>query len=194
MKHLIIFAHPHENSLNHSFLDSTTQALDKLGHEYIVRDLYKQNFQPVLTSEDTSRMKEGNTPEDIAVEQKYLIEADNVILIYPIWWTGLPAIIKGYIDRVFAFGFAYVHTEEGTMQLLKGKTGLIINTYGTPHDIYEQMNMNEAMRNTSDIGILDFTGIAPLDHLFFSDIGNLTESAYKKMIKDIEDRVTTLFK
>ena len=134
MKHLVVYAHPSSESFNHAILETTVETLEKKGHEVNVRDLNAMNFQPVLTLDDLSAMRNGQTPWDIRQEQEYVWQSDTIILIYPIWWTGLPAIIKGYIDRVFAYGFAYVYGANGIDQLLTGKKGMIINTHGTPNE------------------------------------------------------------
>ncbi|MBT2646684.1 NAD(P)H-dependent oxidoreductase [Bacillus sp. ISL-34] len=193
MKHLVVYAHPYSESLNHSILETTVKALKKNGHEVVVRDLYALDFQPVLKPEDTAAMKAGKTPDDIKTEQEFISEAEAITFIYPIWWTGLPAILKGYVDRVFAFGFAYSAGEEGVIKLLKGKKGLIINTHGTPNEVYDAVGMTAGLKVTSDIGIFDFTGIEPVDHLLFGSIGYLDEEAYKDMLKKVEDTINSHF-
>ncbi|MEH7294228.1 NAD(P)H-dependent oxidoreductase [Priestia megaterium] len=187
MKHLIVYAHPNPESLNHAILDTTVNTLKKNGHEVVVRDLYALDFQPVLKPEDTEAMKAGQTPNDIKTEQEFISEADAITFIYPIWWTGLPAILKGYVDRVFAYGFAYASGEEGIIKLLKGKKGLIINTHGTPNEVYDEIGMTAGLKITSDIGIFDFTGIETVEHLLFGSIGYLDEEGYKGMLNKVED-------
>ncbi|MFD6210302.1 NAD(P)H-dependent oxidoreductase [Peribacillus sp. NPDC060253] len=193
MKHLVVYAHPYPDSLNHSILETAVHALKKDSHDVVVRDLYALDFQPVLKPEDTAAMKAGKTPDDIKTEQEFITEADVITFIYPIWWTGLPAILKGYVDRVFAFGFAYSAGEEGIIKLLKGKKGLIINTHGTPNEVYDKVGMTAGLKVTSDIGIFDFTGIEPVEHLLFGSIGYLDEDAYKGMLKKVEDTINSNF-
>lgn len=193
MKHLIVYAHPNPESLNHSILDTAVNTLKKNGHEVIVRDLYELNFQPVLKPEDTEAMKAGKTPNDIKTEQAFISEADAITFISPIWWTGLPAILKGYVDRVFAYGFAYMPGAEGIVKLLKGKKGLIINTHGTPTEVYDKIGMTAGLKVTSDVGIFDFTGIETVEHLLFGSIGYLEEEAYKGMLTRVEDTINRHF-
>ena len=193
MKHLVVYAHPNPVSLNHSILGTTVNTLKKNGHEVVVRDLYALDFQPVLKPEDTAAMKAGKTPDDIKTEQEFIAEADVITFIYPIWWTGLPAILKGYVDRVFAFGFAYSAGPEGVIKLLEGKKGFIINTHGTPNEVYDEIGMTAGLKVTSDIGIWDFTGIEPVDHLLFGSIGYLDKEAYEGMLKKVEDTINSHF-
>lgn len=81
----------------------------------VVRDLYAINFQPVISSSEVI----GGIGEDVVREQEFLQWAEVITLIYPIWWTGMPAIMKGYIDRVFSYGFAYKYVNGVQMGLLK---------------------------------------------------------------------------
>ncbi|MBE7683813.1 NAD(P)H-dependent oxidoreductase [Paenibacillus sp. P13VS] len=193
MKHLIVYAHPHADSFNRAILNTAVEALEAQGHEVVVRDLYALEFQPVLSAADTTSMRAGQNPQDITTEQKFITDADAITFIYPIWWTGLPAILKGYVDRVFAYGFAYASGEAGIEKLLTGKKGLIINTHGTPSDIYDQIGMTAGMKMTSDVGIFDFVGIESVDHLFFGSIGYLDDAAYQSMLEQVKQTVSTKF-
>lgn len=136
---------------NHAILETAVNTLKNNGHDVTARDLYKLDFQPVLKANDTAAMRDGKVPDDIKAEQEYITQADVITLIYPIWWTGMPAILKGYIDRIFSYGFAYSSGSEGIIKLLKGKKGLIINTHGTPKEIYDQIGMTSGLKVTSDM-------------------------------------------
>ncbi|MBP1082435.1 NAD(P)H-dependent oxidoreductase [Bacillus capparidis] len=193
MNHLVVYAHPHPESFNHAILETAVKALEDKGHQVFVRDLYALDFQPVLKPQDTAAMKSGNIPDDIKTEQEFITKADVITFIYPIWWSGLPAILKGYVDRVFAYGFAYAYGEGEIIQLLKGKKGLIINTHGTPKEIYDEMGMTASLTITSDVGIFDFTGIEPLDHLLFGNVSEyLEEAALKDILKQVEEKINSL--
>lgn len=193
MKKLIVFAHQHHDSFNHAILETVNSALKEKGHEVIVRDLYKLNFQPVLKPEDTASMKAGKIPADIKTEQDLINESDVIIFIYPIWWSNMPAILKGYLDRVFSFGFAYTAGDQGAVPLLKGKRGLIINTYGASEAQYESIGMNAAFKTTMDIGVFGFTGIEPVDHLLFGSVTDVDNSVRAKMLEKIEAAVSKHF-
>ncbi|ERI91872.1 flavodoxin-like protein [Clostridiales bacterium oral taxon 876 str. F0540] len=193
MKHLIVYAHPYSESFNHAILETTVNALKNNGHEVTVRDLYQLNFQPVLKAEDTAAMRDGRVPDDIKTEQEYIEKADAITLIYPIWWTGLPAILKGYIDRVFSYGFAYAVGNEGIIKLLKGKKGFIINTHGTSKEVYDANGMTAGLKVTSDTGIFDFTGIEPVEHLLFGSVPYVDDAARKDMLKTVENTIDSHF-
>lgn len=193
MKKLIVLAHQHEGSFNHAILDQVESTLKEKGHEVVVRDLYKLNFQPVLKPEDTDAMKTGNIPEDIKREQDFITESDVIVFIYPIWWSNMPAILKGYLDRVFSFGFAYTIGEQGAVPLLKGKKGMIINTYGAAEEHYESIGMNAAFKTTMDVGVFGFTGIEPVEHLLFGEVTAVDDPTRKKMLGTIKETVKKHF-
>jgi NAD(P)H dehydrogenase (quinone) len=104
-----------------------------------------------LKPEDTKVMKAVETPKDITIEQEYLATADAITFNYPILWAGLPAIFKGYVDRVFSYGFAC-----GSGKMLKGKKGFMISTFGAPKEIYDKSGMTDGLKITSDTGIFDY--------------------------------------
>ncbi|WP_028778836.1 NAD(P)H-dependent oxidoreductase [Shimazuella kribbensis] len=192
MKHLIVYAHPQTESFNHAILETTVKTLEKKGHQVNVRNLYDLDFQPVLRQSELESIRRGETLEDVKQEQEYITQADSIILIYPIWWTGLPAILKGYIDRVFAYGFAYSYEGNGIKQHLTEKKGIIINTHGTPKEIYDQMSMTEALKLTSSTGIFEFTGIEPMEHLLFGSIPD-EELEMKKNLHTVENSLHRIF-
>jgi NAD(P)H dehydrogenase (quinone) len=107
MKHLIVYAHPNKDSLNSRIKNCVSRILQEKNHEVLCRDLYEIDFDPVLTLADMNGQRKGQVSDDVRQEQEYITWADCITFIYPIWWTGLPAMMKGYIDRVMSYGFAY---------------------------------------------------------------------------------------
>ncbi|AZN40180.1 NAD(P)H-dependent oxidoreductase [Paenibacillus albus] len=194
MKHLVVIAHPNPESFNHAIAKRFTSALQEKGHEVAIRDLYGIGFEAVLSMRDFAASRAGDTPSDIRAEQQMISDADVLTWIYPIWWTGLPAILKGYVDRVFAYGYAYKYSEGGDIEkLLVGKKGYSINTHGTPIDIYQSIGMLGALQKTSDTGIFDFCGIETVGHLFFGSVPQVDDDAREGMLKRVEDEVGRLF-
>lgn len=145
MKHLIIYAHPNEASLNHLFKQTIEETLLQQNHEVVVRDLYQLNFDPVLSLEDMAGQRRGVVHEEIKKEQEYIAWAEAVTFIYPIWWTGMPGIMKGYIDRVFSYGFAYRYDQGVQKGLLAGKSAYIINSHGKSNAEYQAIGMDNAL-------------------------------------------------
>ncbi len=167
MKHVIIYAHPNEGSLNHHFMQTVIESLQAKNHEIVVRDLYELNFNPVLSLEDMKGQRMGKVADGVAQEQAYISQADHLTFIYPIWWTGMPAIMKGYIDRVFSYGFAYSYDQGVQRGLLTGKQLTVINTHGKSQAEYESTGMDKALSLTSDKGIFTYCGLQIDRHFFF---------------------------
>ncbi|WP_265129625.1 NAD(P)H-dependent oxidoreductase [Chryseobacterium oranimense] len=167
MRHLIIYAHPNENSLNSNLLQTVVESLEKGNHEIEIRDLNKIGFDPVLSLADMQGQRAGKVSDDVKTEQDFISRAEFITFIYPIWWTGMPAIMKGYIDRVFSYNFAYRYDQGVQKGLLKGKQAVIINTHGKSHEEYERMGMDKALTLTSDNGIFLYSGFEIIQHFFF---------------------------
>lgn len=119
MKTTVIYAHPWHGSYNKAILDNVVEQLESRNKPYQVIDLNKDNFNPVLDEGDLSVFSKGE-PTDKMVHhyQGMLRESDEIIFIFPIWWFDLPAILKGFIDKVMLKGFAYDETEVGLEGLL----------------------------------------------------------------------------
>lgn len=146
MRFFIVYAHPEEQSFNGALKDTAVKTLTDLGHDVVVTDLYGENFNPVpgrhdfTTTQDTSlfhfQKEQGHAAEqnsfapDIAREQKRLDECDVLIFIFPLWWSNMPAILKGWVDRVAAFGVFYKDGLRFERGMLKGKKAIACVTTG----------------------------------------------------------------
>lgn len=131
MKTLIIYAYPHDAGYNHAILESVIKGLPK-SYETKIIDLYRENFNPVLFFNSENRRRDLKNDPETEEYRDLLTWSEHVIFIFPIWWGGMPAILKGFIDRVFAKGFAYDYAGIAPIGHLKGKTAWIITTNDTP--------------------------------------------------------------
>ena len=182
MKYLIVYAHPNQQSFNHAIRETIAEELGNNKREFRVRDLYKSGFNPVLGAEDFAEMQKGSVSPDVRAEQDYIRTADIIVFIYPLWWSGLPAILKGYIDRVFTEGFAYRITETGIEGLLKGKRIFLVTTTGASKKDYEESGSFESMGRVIDIGIFQLCGIDLIEHTYFSSVPYIADSDRKQML------------
>lgn len=109
----VLYAYPNDNGYNHAILNSVMQGLEDnpARHSVTVVDLYKENFDPVLRFDENHLRRNLNIDPDTERYRRIITDADLLVFIYPIWWSGMPAILKGFIDRVFSKGFAYVYRE-----------------------------------------------------------------------------------
>lgn len=189
MKHLIIYAHPKHGSLNHHIMHTTVEILQSKNQEIEIRDLYQLNFNPILSLEDLKGQLIGKVSDDVKKEQDYILWADHITFIYPIWWTGMPAIMKGFIDRVFSYGFAYRYDKGIQKGLLIGKQTTIMNTQGKSKTEYESIGMDKALSLTSDKGIFTYCGLEINQHFFFEK----ADKASAEVIKDWTSQIKTLY-
>lgn len=189
MKHLIIYAHPNPKSFNHAILETIEAELKKAGGDYDVRDLYAIGFNPVLASGDFTGFQSGQIPADIKTEQNYVKNADVLIFIHPVWWTGMPAILKGYIDRVMSFGFAYTYGPQGPKGLLTGKKVAAFSTSGFPYDYYEAIGMIKSMSQTQDGGIYNFCDMEVAVRKFFGGVPAVSDAVRKGYLEEVREEM-----
>lgn len=185
MKHLVIITHPNPKSFSHAILDRFTAVLTGQGKEVKVRDLYASGFNPVLSTQDFEAIHNGTTLPDVQAEQELITWADVITFIYPIWWTGLPAILKGYIDRVLTYGFAYEATEHGIVGKLSSKRVVLLTPMGTPKEIYHEHGMLVALEQTMDVGIFRFCGVQNVTHHFFGGVPRVSAEEREKMLMEV---------
>lgn len=136
MNCLIVSAHPLENSLCQAFTDLIQSRLAESGHKVVLENLYKQNFDPVLSAEErNSYYADAYDFSQVNQQVERLGEAEAVVLVFPTWWFGFPAILKGWFDRVWAPGVAYDHaTDFGPIRprLDNLKKIFVVTTLGAP--------------------------------------------------------------
>ncbi len=188
MNYLIIYTHPNNNSFSNAILDKVVSKLTSENQQVTVRDLYALDFNPVLKPLDFDGIKTGNIPEEIRIEQEFIRAADVFIFIYPVWWGGMPAILKGYIDRTYMHGFAFVYNEIEKKGLFAGKKVILFNTHGTPKEEYDANGMTKAMATVTAKGIFDFCGAEVLNHSFFGNVTLKEDGSWQEHL----DEVTTV--
>ncbi|MFA5088307.1 MAG: NAD(P)H-dependent oxidoreductase [Candidatus Omnitrophota bacterium] len=186
MKYLIVYSHPNPKSFNHAIKEVLLNELEALGQEVRVRDLYAHDFDPVLRASDFQSFHEGIIPEDIKAEQGHISWAEEIIFIFPIWWTGLPAILKGYIDKVFSLNFAYSYGAQGPKGLLPDKKVFIINTTGSPQEAYEKTGMFKSLNQTVEDGIFRFCAMPITGHKYFSSVITCSDQERKAMLAEVK--------
>ncbi|MFJ5625669.1 NAD(P)H-dependent oxidoreductase [Peribacillus loiseleuriae] len=152
MNVLIIYAHPEPKSFNGALKNLAVSELTSLGHQVKVSDLYAMNFKAVADSDDflmrqdkdflkyareqKNAVKTNNFTKDIQEEQEKLLWADFVIFQFPLWWYSVPAILKGWFDRVFASGLVYTGEKCYDAGGLKGRKAMLSITTGSPKQAY----------------------------------------------------------
>ena len=190
MKIFLVHAHPEPRSFNGAMLQVARRTLLDEGHTVAVSDLYTMGFHPVsdrrnfTTTKDADYFKPqleelhasavGGFAPDIEAELRKLEECELMIWQFPLWWFGLPAILKGWVDRVFVMGRTYGGDRFYENGVFKGKRALLSLTTGGPEPAYRKGGWNgdlQAVLRPVERGILRFTGwdvLAP--HIVYAPV------------------------
>src|SRR5579859_6193123 len=166
MNILLVFAHPEPRSLNGALRDLAVHELEAQGHAVRVTDLYAEGWKSEISRADfpalapEARLKPakasaeafaaGTLTTDVVAEQEKMLWADLLILQFPLWWFTLPAILKGWVERVFSYGFGYGVGEHSDRHwgdrygegVLAGKRALLIVTAGGWAEHYAPRGVN----------------------------------------------------
>lgn len=134
MKALLIVAHPDKASFNHAIAQTCASVIAANGHEVVSRDLYAEQFNPLLPAAEFAR--DAVLTAEVRRHCEELAQADGIVIVHPNWWGQPPALLKGWIDRVVRPGVAYEFQEgdqgEGVPRgLLKSRCAIIFNTSNT---------------------------------------------------------------
>ena len=178
MRVFIVHAHAEKKSYNAALTSTAVEALQGAGHEVVVSDLYAMGFDPVSDRRNFTTVKDPDYfkqqleemhatendgfSTDIRAEQEKLEECDALILQFPLWWFGLPAIMKGWADRVLAMGRVYGGGKWYDQGAFRGKRAMCSVTIGGPASSYMPDGLNGDIMNQIlfpiNHGILRFTG------------------------------------
>jgi NAD(P)H dehydrogenase (quinone) len=147
--------------------------------------LYKIGFNPILNINDFIQFQEGKTSKDVEEQQKKIHDADTIILIHPTWWGGMPAMLKGYLDRVFTIGFAYKMGENQPVGLLGNKKVIIIRTTSLPEELYLKSGVEDLIQNLNTFKLKVVCGVKNLDHHIFYAVSNVPDETRKKYLDKV---------
>lgn len=180
---LIINGHPNKQSFNHSLAEAYKNGVE-LSQAIISKiDICDLDFNPNLQYGYSKRME---LEPDLKVAMDKIKNADHIVWVYPMWWYGYPAMMKGFVDRTFLPDFAF-KTRKGKQpeKLLKGKTGRIIITSDTPK-WYDYFFMRSPAINQFKKGTLEFCGISPVKTTYISPIKHSTSKFREKWLKKVQ--------
>ncbi len=183
-KILIINGHPNKESLNFGFAEAYKKGALKSNAEIQEIIISTLKFNPNL---EFGYQKRTELEPDLLNAWEKIKWADHLVWIHPVWWGGLPALMKGFIDRLFLPGFAFQYRENSSFwdKLLKGKSAHIITTLDQPSWyywlVYGSPSVNQLKKST-----LEFCGISPVKVSYFGIIKNSKDTIRKKWISKVE--------
>jgi NAD(P)H dehydrogenase (quinone) len=219
MKVLLVFAHPEPRSLNGALRDIAIEELKAQGHQVRVSDLYAERWTSEVDRADfpqlalDARFKPAAASgeafaanaltDDVKAEQEKLVWADVLILQFPLWWFTMPAILKGWVDRVYAYGFAYGVGEHSDTRWgdrygegkLAGKRAMLLVTAGGWEEHYSARGINGPIDDLLfpiHHGILYYLGYDVLPPFVVYRVDRLDEAAFAPMAERLRERMRTL--
>ncbi|MGC5325116.1 NAD(P)H-dependent oxidoreductase [Brevibacillus sp. SYSU BS000544] len=192
MKVAIVFAQTGKTSFNHEILNRAQTTCDRLGLTYTVRDLYQMNFQPVFSEEDMRNVEQNKASGDIDEEQQVITDADTLLMIYPVWWWSQPAILKGWIDRVFTDNFAFRYEKNGPVGLLKGKKAIVFTTTRESEKELKASGFDQVMQKQIVDGVLTLAGFEPVMYQNFAAVPYVTANDRRKMLNEVEQTIMSM--
>lgn len=194
MQHLLVISHPKKQSFTQTAAHVYATAVKALGHDVAVRDLYRLPFDPVLGESELPDAAKPAIPSAVRREQRHLTQAGVVVFFYPLWWAFMPAMVKGYFDRVFSRGFAYDIQGDDMIALLSGKKALIFTSSGASMTELRRSRQWHAMRVLEEDNMLSLCGIELLDHVHLPSIRpGLTLQAAEKQFDAVRQAVEKHF-
>jgi NAD(P)H dehydrogenase (quinone) len=193
MRVVIVFNHPYEKSYCNAILGAVTTGLQKGKHHVDLIHLDNDNFNPVMSKEDLKAFVD-HTPIDPQVidYSNRLKNADHLIFIFPIWWDLMPAMTKGFIDRVLSPGIVYDHHPRGfgLIPLLKNLKGVtIITTMNKPKIMYSLL-IGNLIKKAMLRSVFKTMGYKNLNWISHNMVKSVTQKKRVKWLYDLEKRFT----
>jgi NAD(P)H dehydrogenase (quinone) len=171
MRVMIILAHPKQDSFNAALCRSLSEGLAEAGHSADVADLYAEGFDPRLGPEELDTMGSGTPAPAVAAYQHRVLQAKGLAFIFPVWWFGPPAILKGFVERVLQENFAFRFRGTGAVEgLLHHEKALVINTAGVSASLYRLFGFGKPLAKVFDKWTLQVCGIRRVRHVVFYDV------------------------
>ncbi len=194
MKHAVILAHPNPHSFNATIAGAYIKAAAARGHEARLHDLYAMDFDPRLKASEIPGAKGFAPGPDVLAERETLGPADVFVFVYPFWINAAPAILKGYMERVFGMGFAYRPGQGGIEPLLKGRKMLSFTSSGAPLDWVKQTGAWDAEKKLFDEHASLITGLTVLDHIHFGNVvPGMRADVVERHVAEVEKTVAKYF-
>jgi NAD(P)H dehydrogenase (quinone) len=193
VKHAVIFAHPRAHSFTGSVANAYAEAAAAQGHSVVIRDLYRMNFDPRLSEEELPFTENLRPRPDVAMERRLLSDVNVFMLAYPFWLNAPPAILKGYLDRVFGYGFAYGRSGHSE-PLLQGRSLITFSSSGAPLHWVRETGAFDAIGKLFDSYFAELCGLSFLEHVHFGAIvPNIREDAVATHLATVKETVKKHF-
>jgi NAD(P)H dehydrogenase (quinone) len=190
MKILVVLGHQRQGSFCHAIAETAIDALKRAGHEVIYHDLYAEGFDPVLPDAEVPK-----TAKVDPVVQRHCDEVqavDGYIVVHPNWWGMPPAMLKGWVDRVFRQGVTYAFGPNGVDEMLRGKRAVVFTTSNTPRDV-ELKVYGDPLENLWKTVIFGLCGVRDFTRRNFESIVMSTPEQRSQWLAEVRTIVAERF-
>jgi NAD(P)H dehydrogenase (quinone) len=160
MRVLTVFVHPSREGFCGAVLGAVVEGLEGAGHEVRVADLYAEGFDPRFGIGDYAQFDGEPMPDDVLREQERVEWSEALVIVTPIWWWQYPAMLKGWIDRVFSEGWAFHDVSSRTSRepLIGVRPALVVATAGARERTFARYGYGDGIRALWDVGIWGYCG------------------------------------
>lgn len=182
MKILAVLAHPNRESFTGALMDEFVTSAESAGHSVTIADLYREGFDPRFNMDDVAAYGGlAEVTDAIASEQQRVNNADAIAFFFPLWWWSMPAILKGWIDRVFNSGFAFNYVDGHSVGLLTHKKVALFCPAATRKGVYRRYGYHGAFQRLVDAGIFGYCGITDVETHIFPEVEESDEARPKHL-------------
>lgn len=157
---LIVLDHPNPQSFSAAVAETFAKGAHAAGHTTELADLNAEGFDPRWTMADIENDGDATLPPDIKSEQTRIARADALCFVFPLFWWGMPAMTKGWVDRVWSWGWAYDQLDDSELSLQRPRTGVFLIPAGARSDEMDDMGYTDAIETAWIKGTFGYFGFA----------------------------------
>ncbi len=155
---LTVLDHPDPNSFSSAIARAFCAGAEAAGHTTELADLHTESFDPRWTMADIAADDTGQLPRDVLIEQERISRADAIGFVFPLFWWGMPAMTKGWIDRVWSWGWAYDQLDDPEKSLQRPRTGVLLVPAGARSDEMDELGYSSAIETAWIDGTFGYFG------------------------------------
>ena len=193
MRHLLVLAHPNPESFCSAVAQTLKSTLESQNHSVELRDLYRPLFQPTLQLQE---LQSSLDDPELLAERDSILWADHLIFVFPVWWYDRPALLKGWIDRVFSYGFAYTVEQGRGRGLLAPRKASVVATFGSAREDVESLSPEAVdwVMGAMLQGTLGYCGLEPVGRYPLFAVGKLEQNQGQELLQELASSVLASLK
>jgi NAD(P)H dehydrogenase (quinone) len=200
MNLLTVYSHPIRKSYPGAVMDAFHKPVLQARHSVDILDLHRENFDPRFTQDDHSCFWGGELPTDISPMHERVEKADQLAFVFPVYWWSMPALMKGWIERVFTGGWAYQYgkgvEDRGKAELHGRLTNLptvLIGVGGSKKATYDKYDYAKAMQTQLDLGIFAYCGVTDVQSHLIYDVEGDHNAANREQGLRMSEKISNAF-